>query len=63
MKIIILILDALAKAVHGLLSWWKVLHVIAKIDGKHRDTPEATWMFGGGIEIPCIYFFYGANSI
>ena len=28
---------------------------------KHRRAPEGTWVPGGGIEIPCTYFFYGAK--
>ena len=38
--------DALAKIVHGLISLWKVLQVIIKIDGEHKGSPEGnigTW--------------------
>ena len=51
--------DTLAKLVHGLMSDWKVLQVIANTDGKHRDAPERTWVLVGGTEITNIYFLYG----
>ena len=44
-----------------LLSEWKVLNITTKITGKHRRAPEGTWVPGGGIEIPCTYFLYGAK--
>ena len=61
MKITRRILDALTNTIYGLMSRWKVLQVIIKIDGKHQGGPEETWVAGGGIEILCIYFFYGAK--
>ena len=33
----------------------------AVIDGVHRRAPEGTWIPGGGIELPCTYFLYGAK--
>ena len=27
--------------------------------GKPRNAAEGAWVFGGGIEIPCIYQIYG----
>ena len=44
-----------------LLSEWKVLNIATKITGKHRRAPEGTCVPGGGIEIPCTYFLYGAK--
>ena len=51
-----------AKIVHGLMEEWKFHQVIAKNDGKYRGTAEGTWMPINGIEIPCIYFLYGAKA-
>ena len=41
---------------------WKFQQVIAKNDGKYRVTAEGTWVPVSGIEIPCIYFFYGVKA-
>ena len=32
--------DVFAEAVHGLMSGWKVVQVVAKVDGKHIGAPE-----------------------
>ena len=61
MKIIGHIPDALAKLVHGVMSEWKILQMIDKIDEKHKIAPEGTCMPGGGIGIACIYILYGAK--
>ena len=44
---------ALAKVVNGLMSGWKDLQEIDKIDAKFRVAPEK--VSGGRIGIPCIY--------
>ena len=62
MKVFRYIRDNLAKVVHELMAEWKVHHVLAKADGKHRDAPEGTWMSVSRIEISCIYFLYGAKA-
>ena len=62
MKIIGHIPDALAKLVHGVMSEWKILQMIDKIDEKHKIAPEGTCMPGGGIGIVCIYILYGAKN-
>ena len=36
-------------------------YTIDKTDRKDRVAPEGTWVHGGGIEIPCIYFLYWAK--
>ena len=53
--------DTLAKVIDGLTSEWKALQMIDKTDRKDRVAPEGTWVHGGGIEIPCIYFLYWAK--
>ena len=30
--------------------------------GEPRNAPKVTWVFGGGIEIPCIYQIYGCKK-
>ena len=46
--------DILALLVHGLMVDWKVLQVIAKIDGKQTVALEETWVPVGRIEVLCI---------
>ena len=41
-----------------LLSDWKMLHITAEIPGKNCHALEVAWFPGGGIELPCNYFFY-----
>ena len=48
----------MAKIGNGLMPEWKDLQVIDKVDVKIRVPPEGTWVAGGGIEIPYIYFFF-----
>ena len=36
-----------------------MLSVEAKVTG---DAAEGKWMLGGGIEVPCIYRFYGLKE-
>ena len=55
------LLDTLAKVVHGLISKWKVLQLIVKIDGKHKCTAGGTWVLVGGIKYSCWYFLYGVK--
>ena len=31
----------------------------AEITGEKRRAPEGTWVLGGGIELPCVYFLHG----
>ena len=40
MKFVRHIFDTMVKVVQGLILKCKVLQVIVKIDGKHRDPPE-----------------------
>ena len=40
---------------------WRILWMKAVIDGVHRRAPEGTWIPGGGIELPCTHFLYGAK--
>ena len=53
--------DSMAKVTHGLMSEWKVLQLIVKIEVKHRSAPEGTWVPIGGIQISCFYFLYGVK--
>lgn len=39
-----------------------MLSVEAKVTGDPRDAAEGKWMLGGGIEVPCIYRFYGPKK-
>ena len=38
----------------------EIYKVSATVSDENRKAPERTWILGGGIEIPCRYFFYGA---
>ena len=62
MKVFRYIRDNLAKVVHELMAEWKVHHVLAKADGKHRDALEGTWVSVSRIEIPGIYFLYSTKA-
>ena len=53
--------EPLAKILHPLMKDWRILWMKAVIDGVHRRAPEDTWIPGGGIELPCTYFLYGAK--
>ena len=53
--------DGLAKEVDGLMSELKTSQGIDKTNGKHRDVPERTWVFGGGIDNLSIYVLYGTK--
>ena len=39
-----------------------VLPVEAEVSLHPRDAAEGKWTSGGGIEVPCIYRFYGAKK-
>ena len=58
MKVIRHFPDTIAKVVHGMMSEWKVLPLIVKIDRKHRGAGKGPWVPVGGIEISCNYFLY-----
>ena len=51
--------DGLPKVVAPALKNEIVLPVEAEVTGHPRDATEGKWNFGGGIEVPCIYRFYG----
>ena len=42
--------DTIAKVVHGMMSEWKVLPFIVKIDRKHRGAGKGPWVPVGGID-------------
>ena len=39
-----------------------MLSVAAEVTGHLRDAAEGKWTLGGGIEVPCIYRFYGPKK-
>ena len=39
-----------------------VLSVEAEVTGHPSDAAEGKWTLGGGIEVPCIYRFYGPKK-
>ena len=39
-----------------------MLSVEAEVTGHPRDATEGKWTLGGGIEVPCIYRFYGPKK-
>ena len=53
--------EPLAKILHPLMKDWQILWMKAVIDGVHRRAREGTWIPGGGIELQCTYFLYGAK--
>ena len=46
----------LAKILYPLVKEWKILSLIAKIDGDKQRAAEGIWDPGGGIELLCTYF-------
>ena len=38
------------------------LSIETEVNGHPRDAAEGKWMLGGGIEVPCIYRFYGPKK-
>lgn len=52
-----------AKIVNRLKLEWKENQVIAKIDEKHTGTPEETWVYVDGYEIPTFTFCMGKKLI
>ena len=58
MKVLRHISATISKAVHGVMSEWKVLQVISKIDGKHGRAPEGTSALVVANEIFYYYFLY-----
>ena len=57
-----LIPDGLSKLVAPALKKEIVLSVEAEVTGYPRDAAERKWTLGGGIEVPCIYRFYGPKK-
>ena len=53
--------EPLAKVICPLLKSWKILEIKAKVSGEKRAAPEGTWVLGGGIEIPAVFYVYGAK--
>ena len=39
-----------------------VLSIETEVNGHSRDVAEGKWTLGGGIEVPCIYRFYGPKK-
>lgn len=39
-----------------------MLPVEVEVTGHRRDAANVKWMLGGGIEVPCIYRFYGPKK-
>ena len=54
--------DANETTGHGLSEEEIKLSVDVEIDGDPRDAAERKWTLGGGIEVPCIYRFYGPKK-
>ena len=54
--------DGLSKVVAPALKKEIVLSVEAEVTGHSRDAAEGKWTLGGGIEVPCIYRFYGSKK-
>lgn len=54
--------EALAAKLHPLMKNWKVHRITCVITGQERRAPEGTWVLGGGIELPCIYYLYGPKT-
>ena len=53
--------EALAKILYPMMNEWRILWMKAVITGEKRRAPEGTWVPGGGIELPCIYYIYAAK--
>ena len=56
------ILDGLSKVVAPALKKEIMLSVEAEVTGHPRDAAEIKWTLTGGIEVPCIYRFYGPKK-
>jgi len=36
--------------------------MMGEITVEARKAPEGSWVIGGGIELPCVYYFMGARN-
>ena len=45
--------DALVEILFQLIKTWKIYSTKAIFSENHRDSPEAKWVYHGGIKIPC----------
>ena len=53
--------EPLAKILYPMMKKWQILSMKAVITGEKRRAPEGTWVPGGGVELPCIYYVYAAK--
>ena len=51
--------DALAQVICPFLKDGTVTSMTGEITAEARKAPEGTWVLGGGIELPCIYYLFG----
>jgi len=36
--------------------------MMGEITREARKAPEGSWVIGGGIELPCVYYIYGSKK-
>ena len=51
--------DALAQVICPFLKDGTVTSMTSEITAEARKALESTWVLGGGIELPCIYYLFG----
>ena len=54
--------EPLAEILFPLMKCWKMLEIKVEILGEKRAAPEGTWVLGGVIQIPAIFYIYGART-
>lgn len=50
--------DLLVKVLKSMMRSGEITLINAVGTSTPRNVPKSTWLFGGGIEIPCIYQIY-----
>ena len=51
--------NALAQNTCPFLKDGTVTSMTSEITAEARKAPEGTWVLGGGIELPCVYYLFG----
>ena len=52
--------EPLARITHPSLKSWKVYEITCTVTGS-RKAPKSTWVLGGGIKLPYLYYLHGPN--
>lgn len=54
--------DVLAQVLCPFLKDGTLTSMTGEVTGEARRAPEGTWVLGGGIELPCVYYIHGKKK-